>query len=199
MAKFFSLPDNEELVKLYADDVLRVCYFYLGKMGLAEDAFQEVFIKVIRKRDTFAGDCPPKYWLMAIAKNVCKDFLKSSWSTRISSFEQINEDSGEKSDFQRTSRRPDSKVYSDGHEQEDLIFDEMEPSGELWDAVNALPDVYKDVVLLKYYGNMDNAAIAKACDISESSVRSRLFRARKKLAKFERKNYMKGERLNESV
>lgn len=199
MAKFFSLPDNEELVTLYADDVLRVCYFYLGKMGLAEDAFQEVFIKVIRKRDSFQGDCPPKYWLMAIAKNVCKDYLKSSWSTRISSFDQLSEDSGEKNDYTRTSRRPDSKTYSDGHEQEDLIFDEMEPVGELWDAVNALPDVYKDVVLLKYYGNMDNAAIAKACGISESSVRSRLFRARKKLQRFEKKNYTRGEALDETV
>lgn len=199
MAKYFSLPDNEELVTLYADDILRVCYFYLGKMGLAEDAFQEVFIKVIRKRDSFQGDCPPKYWLMAIAKNVCKDYLKSSWSTRISSFDQISEDSGEKNDYTRTSRRPDSKTYADGHEQEDLIFDEMEPVGELWDAVNALPDVYKDVVLLKYYGNMDNAAIAKACGISESSVRSRLFRARKKLQKFEKKNYKREEALDETV
>ncbi len=199
MAKYFSLPDNEELVRMYADDVLRVCYFYLGKMGLAEDAFQEVFIKVIRKRDTFAGDCPPKYWLMAIAKNVCKDFLKSSWTTRISSFEQISEDSGEKNDYSRTSKRPDSKIYADGREQEDLIFDEMEPYGELWDAVNALPDVYKDVVLLKYYSNMDNAAIAKACNITESSVRSRLFRARKKLERFEKKNYKKGVVLDETV
>ena len=69
MARYFTLPATEELVELYADDVLRVCNYYLGKRSLAEDAFQDVFVKVIRKRDTFAGDCPPKYWLMSIAKN----------------------------------------------------------------------------------------------------------------------------------
>ena len=68
MEKYFSLPDTEELVELYANDVLRVCVFYLGSRSLAEDAFQDVFLKAIRKRDTFEGSCPPKYWLMATAR-----------------------------------------------------------------------------------------------------------------------------------
>lgn len=188
MEKYFTLPDTEELVRLYANDVLRVCTYYLGKRCQAEDAFQDVFVKVLRKRDSFAGDCPPKYWLMAIARNVCKDYLKSTWSTRIASYDQMTETEGETTEDSRK-HNPMITPSVDGHEQEDIYFGRMEPSGELWDAIQKLSPKYKDVILLKYYCQMDNAAVARVCGITESSVRSRLFRVRKKLAKFEREYF----------
>jgi RNA polymerase sigma-70 factor (ECF subfamily) len=193
MSREFALPDTEDLVRLYADDVLRVCTYYLGKRCLAEDAFQDVFVKVLRKRDTFSGDCPPKYWLMAIARNVCKDYLKSSWATRTGSYDQLTETEGEHFE-NKTCSSPNVKPSVDGREIEDMYFDRMEPSGDLWDAIQKLDPVYKDVILLKYYCQMDNAAVARVCNITESSVRSRLFRARKKLAAFEdNKETVKGE------
>lgn len=199
MAKYFTLPDTEELVSLYANDVLKVCVFYLGSRSLAEDAFQDVFLKVIRKRDSFEGNCPPKYWLMAIARNVCKDYLKSPWSTRIGSYEQMNEDYGMQNGEKRGSN-PLITPSVDGREQEDEYFDQLEPEGDLWDAIMALPEVSKEVVLLRYYCQMDNATIAKACGITESTVRSRLFRARKILARFEKKHLRApGERYEKSV
>ena len=193
MSKGFALPDTEDLVRLYADDVLRVCSYYLGKRCLAEDAFQDVFVKVLRKRDTFSGDCPPKYWLMAIARNVCKDYLKSSWATRTGSYDQITESEGEQFECKKSSS-PNVRPSVDGREIEDLYLDRMEPTGALWDAIQALDPVDKDVILLKYYCQMDNAAVARVCKITESSVRSRLFRARKKLAAFEEnRETVKGE------
>ncbi|HAW16233.1 MAG: sigma-70 family RNA polymerase sigma factor [Clostridiales bacterium] len=187
MSQKFQLPDVEELVVLYADDVLRVCNYYLGKRSQAEDAFQDVFLKVLRKKDSFAGDCPPKYWLLSVARNVCKDYLKSSWATRVGSFEQMSEESGEREDPAHFSS-PLVTPSVDGRQQEDLYFDSMPPEGSLWDAVQNLPDAYKDVILFRYYCDMDNAAIAKACNITESSVRSRLFRAKKMLSGFEKKD-----------
>ncbi|MBO4637284.1 MAG: sigma-70 family RNA polymerase sigma factor [Clostridiales bacterium] len=183
MKEFFSLPDTEELVRQYADDVLRVCNFYLGKRCLAEDAFQDVFVKVIRKRSTFDGKCPPKYWILTIAKNVCKDYLKSSWSTRIGSFDEFAEEtSGDDGSGNEKKYRP---LLAEERNQEDVFFDSLEPVGPLWDAICRLPDNTKDVVLLRYYCQMDNAAVAKACNVTESTVRSRLFRARKKLERFD--------------
>ncbi|MCQ2532434.1 MAG: sigma-70 family RNA polymerase sigma factor [Saccharofermentans sp.] len=187
MSRSFSLPDIEELVECYSDDVLKICTYYLGKRSLAEDAYQDVFLKVLRKSDTFDGKCPPKYWLLSIARNVCKDYLKSAWSTKISSFDYLKEAEGEKASVSEL--HPSRITPSvDGRQQEDLYFDRQPPEGDLWDAINALPDAYKDVVLYKYYFDMDNAAIAKVCKITESSVRSRLFRVRKKLIKFEKRN-----------
>ena len=196
MARYFTLPATEELVELYADDVLRVCNYYLGKRSLAEDAFQDVFVKVIRKRDTFAGDCPPKYWLMSIAKNVCKDYLKSAWATRIGSFEQMNEEYGEKDDM-GSSKSVGVSASVDGRETEDMYFDSLDPEGELWDAINALPDAYKDVILFRYYGVLDNCEIARILGITESTVRSRIFRAKKMLSRFEKRRERASEALYE--
>lgn len=199
MNQSFSLPSTEELVEEYSDDVLKVCAYYLGKRSLAEDAFQDVFLRVIRKRDTFDGKCPPKYWLLSIARNICKDYLKSAWATRISSFDSIREAEGEKADVSEihTARVMPSV---DGRRQEDLYFDAQPPEGELWNELNSLPDTYKDIVMYKYYFDMDNAAIARICGIAESSVRSRLFRVRKKLIRFEKKNgRLPGELYEKSI
>ena len=183
MKEYFSLPDTEELVRQYADDVLRICNFYLGKRCLAEDAFQDVFVKVIRKRETFDGKCPPKYWILTIARNVCKDYLKSSWSTRIGSFDEFAEEtSGDDRSGSEKKYRP---LLAAELDQEELILDSLEPAGPLWDAIMRLPESIKEVVLLRYYCQMDNTAVAKACKVTESTVRSRLFRARKKLERFD--------------
>ena len=183
MKEFFSLPNTEDLVRQYADDVLRICNFYLGKRCLAEDAFQDVFVKVIRKRDSFDGKCPPKYWILTIAKNVCKDYLKSGWSTRIGSFDEFAEESSGDDGYGNEKKyRPN---LAQEENEEDIFFDNLEPEGPLWDAICHLPDNTRDVVLLKYYCQMDNTAVAKACKVTESTVRSRLFRARKKLERFD--------------
>ena len=48
--------DVEELFRLYGNDVLRMCNVYLRKQSLAEDAFQDVFVKVMTRSDSYRGD-----------------------------------------------------------------------------------------------------------------------------------------------
>ncbi len=180
----FVMPDIEELISMYADDVLKVCNFYLGKRCQAEDAFQDVFIRVMNKKDTFAGNCPVKYWILTIAKNICKDYLKSSWATRVGSYEQNNEDTGESAEGATPGVYSDRQPV-DGRAQEDEYFDSLDPDGELWEAIQKLPPPAKEVILLRFYYDLDNEQIAKYLGITESTVRSRLFRARKKLSKFD--------------
>ena len=188
----FAIPDSDELVRLYSNDVFRVCNYYLGKRCLAEDAFQDVFIRAIQKKDQFTGSCPVKFWLLTIAKNICKDYLKSSWAQRVGSYEQMNEDTGESAEKSSGGSLPKSGtgVYSgavDGRHEEDEFFDALDPCGDLWNAIMKCPPQMKDVILLKYYYDMDNAAIAKQLGITESTVRSRLFRVRNKLKGFKGK------------
>src|SRR5664280_2890188 len=83
--------DIEQLFSLYADDVLRVCCVYLGKRSLAEDAFQDVFVKVCCRAESFRGETPVRFWLLAIARNVCRDYLRSSWLSRVISYEEWTE------------------------------------------------------------------------------------------------------------
>lgn len=181
-AGHYPFPDVEELFHLYGDDILRVCNVYLCKRSLAEDAFQDVFVKAITKSGSFRGETPVKFWLLSIARNVCKDYLKSSWLSRVGSYEEWTENS--KSEDTSHSRR--HVIRTDAHEER--ILDRIGGDSELMKAVKALPDKYKDVILLRFYFDLDTNEIARYLDLNESSVRSRLFRARKKLSPF-----MKGD------
>ena len=167
--------DVEELFRLYGNDVLRMCNVYLRKQSLAEDAFQDVFVKVMTRSDSYRGDSDVKYWLLSIARNVCLDYLKSSYMKRTSFMGDL---------LDRTKPQSEEKKRVrplPGNQVEERLVDAMDTSNPLLDAVQKLPAKYKDVILLRFYFDMDNEAIAKQLGITESTVRSRLMRARAKL------------------
>ena len=73
--------DNEafgELVSLYENKILNYCYRMLGNRTDAEDATQEVFVKLYRFLGSFTGQSAFSTWLYKIASNVCLDFLRKS-------------------------------------------------------------------------------------------------------------------------
>ncbi len=174
----FGVPSVEDMFNLYGNDILRVCNVYLGKQSLAEDAFQDVFVRAIRHLGDYRGESDCKYWLIAIARNVCKDYLKSAWHTRVGLYEDWSEDGTEIEDT-----GPQRHKGSPGSHEDRIIGDMIEDS-DLMKAVKALPDKYKDVILLRFYFDLDTHEIARQLGIAENSVRSRLFRARGKLAPF---------------
>lgn len=154
----------EYLINKYGDDVLRVCYVYTKDYSAAQDLFQEVFIKVYNKLDSFRGEANEKTWIIQIAINTCKDYLKSAWIKRIVSFE-FNEDSESYSNTERS------------------VIENMEKQ-ELMKAIFKLSSKLREVILLYYYFGYSSSEIAKMTRISESAVRSRLMRAREDLKEF---------------
>ena len=170
----------EELFRLYGNDVLRMCNVYLRKQSLAEDAFQDVFVKVMTRSDSYRGDSDIKYWILSIARNVCLDYLKSSYMKRTSFMgDLLDKTKPQSEEKKRIKPLP-------GNQVEERLIDAMDTSNPLLDAVQNLPAKYKDVILLRFYFDMDNEAIAKQLGITESTVRSRLMRARAKLKDFGR-------------
>ena len=172
--------DVEELFRLYGNDVLRMCNVYLRKQSLAEDAFQDVFVKVMTRSDSYRGDSDIKYWILSIARNVCLDYLKSSYMKRTTFMgDLLDKTKPQSEEKKRIKPLP-------GNQVEERLIDAMDTSSPLLDAVQNLPAKYKDVILLRFYFDMDNEAIAKQLGITESTVRSRLMRARAKLKDFGR-------------
>lgn len=170
--------DVEELFRLYGNDVLRMCNVYLRKQSLAEDAFQDVFVKIMTRSDSYRGDSDIKYWILSIARNVCLDYLKSSYMKRTSFLgDLLDKTKPVSEEKKRVKPLP-------GNQVEDRLVEAMDTSNPLLDAVQELPAKYKDVILLRFYFDMDNEAIAKQLGITESTVRSRLMRARAKLKGF---------------
>lgn len=147
----------ESLYLRYANDVLRVSYFYLGDREKAEDVMQEVFLRVMDKQPVLR-EGSEKSWLLKVALNICRDQWRSSWAKRVIL----------------------------GSKRLDIIpaDDELEDRTEkeaLMQAVHSLPADVREVFLLFYYQRYTIEEIAKILDVQAGTVSSRLSRGRKKL------------------
>jgi len=152
----------EQLIQDYGNDVLRLSYMYLKDQHLAEDAFQEVFIKVYHKWDSFRNESSIKTWLIKITINVCKDMLKSNWIKKVSFYDT-----------------DDLPTLSD---DKDLVEAEIDKK-EIFQQILTLPDKYKEVILLYYYQGFSVNEIASLLDTTTGTVGSLLSRARSLLKK----------------
>lgn len=154
-------PSEEEIGRLidqYGDDVLRLAYMYLRDRQMAEDAFQEVFLKVYKKFHTFREDSGVKTWLMRITINVCKDMLRGFWWKRV-----------------KTRFLPDKP---DDQATPEQLIATRDANRRLWEEVLRLPPLLKDVVILYYYEEIETPEISRVLGVPEGTVRSRLHRAR---------------------
>jgi len=73
----------EELMNSYGNEVLRIAYLYLKDKYLAEDVFQEVFIKVYKNFSKLKKSSSEKNWIMTITINTCRDVLRISWFKKV--------------------------------------------------------------------------------------------------------------------
>ncbi len=131
---------------------MRICFLYLKDVHLAEDASQETFLKVFRHYNQFDGTAGEKTWIMRIAINVCKDYLRSAWHRRVNVVDVLSE----------------IPVEQEYPHADDTILKEI---------MNLKPK-YKEVILLFYYQDMKISEIAQALDAPESTISVRLARAR---------------------
>ncbi len=152
--------ENEikRLMDTYGNDVLRTAYLFLKDYHKAEDAFQDVFIKVFNKYQSFRGESSEKTWIIKITINTCKDILRSSWFKRVLLTDTFTE-------------------IAHGPSVESNIL-KAEENKLLFDAVLSLQPSYKEVIILYYYQSYDTIQISKILNIAEGTVRSRLYRAR---------------------
>lgn len=147
----------ENLISLYGNDVLRIATAYTRNPTIAEDIFQDVFIKISKNIDKFENRSSEKTWIIRITINTCKDYLKSSWNKKVIPIENMNDNS--------TIHIEDALLKK---EKETIVIQE----------ILKLPLKYKEVLLLYYYQDLLTSDIAKILNIPESSVRTRLRRAR---------------------
>lgn len=154
------LVDIERIIEEYGDSLLRMCTLYLKDRQLAEDAVQETFIKVYEKYDTFNGTSQEKTWIMRIAINTCKNYMRSSWFKRVRTGFDLETTSNGKID-----------VGLEKKEQQEVLIKEIMSMGVK----------YKEVILLYYYQEMSIREIAQTLHIKEGTVKVRLQRARQQL------------------
>lgn len=154
--------DIESIIEEYGDSLLRMCTLYVKDMHLAEDILQETFIKVYQKYHTFNKQSHEKTWIISIAINTCKNYLRGNWLRKVK-----------------------TGVFDDSTSPiniEDHIL-KAEKEQDLLEKVLQLKVKYREVILLYYYQELEVKDIAEILNIKEGSVRVRLQRARNQLAK----------------
>lgn len=147
----------EELYEKYANDVLRVSYFYLGDRQQAEDVTQDVFVRLLTNTPELVPG-KEKAWLLKVALNRCRDLWRAAWVKRV------------------VLGSPAMELAPAPGNLEDRLEKQ-----ELLSSIRKLPADFRDVILLHYYQGYGISEIAQMLNVPEGTISSRLSRGRKKL------------------
>ena len=135
----------------YKDTIFRVAFNYLGSAFDADDVVQEVLLKLFTYEKAFTDDEHLKSWIIRVTINVCKNMLRSPW-------------------------RKNSVNLEDVPATVDLQFEDQV---NLFLTIMSMKDKYRIVLYLFYYEDYSVSQIAEILRIKESTVTTRLSRARK--------------------
>lgn len=143
-----------QVYERHADDVYRLCFSFLKNVHDSEDAVSMVFCKMMQKAPCFESEDNEKSWLMVTACNECKTMLRS-----MKRHPRID-----------ISELPETAV-SENYERLELL-----------EAILKLDGKYSSVLYLNLYLEYPLTDIAAMTKQNVSTVRSRLFYGKKKLA-----------------
>ena len=139
-----------------AADVHAYAISLLGDRTAAEDVIALAFERLYRARARLNHSRgTPRAWLFAIARNAALDELR------------------------RRRRQPQSELPEElsGDQDSEAALEHIARRATVRDALSALPLREREVVLLKFHGQLSNSELAKALDVSESNAGTRLHRA----------------------
>ncbi len=144
--------------------LIKVTYHVVYNLDIAEDLTQEAFERFYVKNMTFPNIEEARYWLLRVAKNLALNHIRRN-----------------KREIEMVSKvKLDPRVKS-FNEDGAVVLEKAETIEEVRKALLLLPEKLRTVLIMKEYGELDYKGIGKVLGISESNVKIRVFRARKKL------------------
>jgi RNA polymerase sigma-70 factor (ECF subfamily) len=149
----------------HKDKMYRFIYLKLRDKMLAEDVFQETFVKIINtlKLGTYNEEGKFLPWAMRIAHNLVIDHFRKSSKVRL-----ISESSSMKDDFNIFS----TLSQEDKNIQEVMSYEELEK--QMVGLVDHLPATQRDILKMRIYNDMSFKDIAEAEDISINTALGRM-------------------------
>lgn len=139
-----------------AEFLYKICCFYLGNSTDAQDAVQNIFIKLLEKQITFHDEQHECAWFHTVARNHCRDILRNGWRKRRVDMEAV----------------PESRLAQE---------DGPQPNPYLEEALSRLPIKQKEVIYLYYYEEYSIREISRLLNRKESTIQTQLAAGRKKL------------------
>lgn len=151
------------LVRRWAGRVLAVCHARVGRGDAAEDLAQEAMLRgfvsigTLQQPDRFGA------WLLGISRMVCLDWLK----------DRRRDDLTLSAADELPSRRSEPPPAQTG-----AALDDATEAERVLRAVEALPEPYRETVLLFYYNDMSYEDLARLLEVTPAAINQRLTRAR---------------------
>ena len=142
-----------------ASDFYRVAFYILEDAAEAEDAVQELFLKLWSGRDALDGIRSPKGYGLQVLRNLCLDRIRRS----------------------RKMETPAVLPEPEWPGRQDEAVDEKQRLAKVLDAIKSLPDRQREVLTLRTLDGLSYEEISRRTGISQLTLRVLLSQARRKL------------------
>ena len=149
----------ELAISTYGDRMLGLAISILGDRAEAEDAVQDVMVRIWRALPQFRGDASLSTWVYAITRNRCLTVLK-----------------------QRRREEPLSLDEPASRQAAENVAAAQPPTADVWTLLTRLPLQYRQVLTLFYAEERSYEEIARALDMPLGTVKTHIHRGRKLLA-----------------
>jgi RNA polymerase sigma-70 factor (ECF subfamily) len=154
------------LVEVYQSPVYNLCYRMLGNRAEAEDASQETFIRAYTRFETLDPTRKFSSWLLSIASHYCIDMLRKRRVTYLPLDELP----------------PLVELAMPAATQPEQVAVRNQDASAVKQLLDVLSPANRTAVILRYWYDMSYREIAETLGVNESTIKTRLHRARAKLA-----------------
>lgn len=153
----------DQLIDMYQHRLMRYLMFLTGKREVAEDLFQEVWIRVLRRGSQYNGKARFDTWIFTIARNLVIDLSRKRTMASLDEMREGGED-----------ERP-FEIAEEGPSPLDQ-YEFKENAAELTEVLRGLEPNYREVLTLRFHEEMSLDQIATLTQAPLSTVKSRLYR-----------------------
>ena len=163
----------EDIVRTYERSVYNIALRMSGSREDALDISQEAFLKAYHSLHSFRGDSKFSVWLFRIVSNTCLDFLRER---------------------KRRAEVPLAREDDEGQGEDAQIADESLSPERLYErrltreavqrGLESLPEDQRKILLLREIQGFSYEEIGRILSLESGTVKSRIFRARRKLCEF---------------
>ena len=156
----------DELIVRYQHRLMRYLLYLTSNRDMAEDFFQEVWMRVLVRGAQFNGQARFDTWLFTIARNLVIDQRRKR---TMASLDELIEGPGDDD-------RPMSFEIADGEPTPFDHFSSLEDREQIAAALLQLDTIHREVLVLRFHEDMSLDEIAKVTRAPLSTVKSRLYR-----------------------
>ena len=176
-----TINNVQSVITEYSDTVYRLAYAMMRNQNDADDIYQEVFLRYIRRSPVFHSPDHAKAWMLKVTANCCKNHWKSPWAD--GRMEPLERQDGNGNSYDMLEKYDTGNIQATDISGEDPAqqFQERWQREQLRCRIGELPEQYRLVIHLYYYEELSTEEIARLLHRRTSTVRTQLVRARQQL------------------